>query len=105
MSALCPSRCGDGQQHPPVRTPPNRGNHYQQSERFEPQRCAWFLYGTARGNRTATETEIPGASWSFRRLHRKVRCIGGMIVRRSYEDSAMNPFRSTHDLQWVLFGV
>jgi len=26
-----------------------------------------------------------------------------MIVRRSYEDSAMNPFRSTHDLQSVLF--
>jgi len=34
-----------------------------------------------------------------------VRCIEGMIVRRSYADSAMNPFRSTHDLQSVLFGV
>jgi len=52
-----------------------------------------------------SETEILGANSSFQRLRRKVRCIGGMIVRRSYEDSAMNPFRSTRDLQSVLFGV
>jgi hypothetical protein len=50
-------------------------------------------------------TGIPGANSSFRRLHRKVRRIGGMTVRRSYEDSLMNPLRSRHDLQPVLFGV
>lgn len=46
-----------------------------------------------------------GANSSFVRLHRKARCIEGTIFRRSYEDSAMNLWRSTHDLQLVQFGV
>jgi hypothetical protein len=52
-----------------------------------------------------SDNRIPGANSFFRRLHRKVRCIGGMILRRSYEDSVMNLSRNTRDSQSVLFGV
>ena len=52
-----------------------------------------------------SETGILRANSSSWRLHRKVRCIGGTILHRSYEDSALNRFRSTRDLQLVQFGV
>jgi hypothetical protein len=56
---------------------------------------------------SASETRILGLIRSFGDFiaRSKVRCIEGMILRRSYEDSAMSLFRSTRALRSGLFGV